>query len=446
MVYTDPINVPLNSTMFIRARAYKEYWLPSSIVSATYTVTGQVAGVTFNPGGGTSTNAQLVVLSSATLGATIRYTTDGSEPSETEGTIYTTPIPVNASMTIKAIAYLANWDASEITEAEYVITGSIAMGAASEPSGTKYNPITVSFGATNPVAAQIRYTLDGTEPTLGSMLYTAPIAIDAMETSEVVLKAKAFLDGWNASQTVTYNYIFRAAMVSFDPPGETYTEVQHVTLESDTEGATIYYTLDGSAPNEGSTQYTAPITVATNTVIRARAYKGVYLASQITSATYAIDLSQYVVANPIFSPASTNSITPLNVTIDTDTPGATIRYTTNGMDPNPNYGTVYTGAIPVPLNSTMFIKAIAYMEGWTPSAVVAAYYNVTGTVADVTFNHDSGTYTSALDVELSSATEGATIRYTTDGSDPTALSNVYNRPITLSSGTTTIKAVAFRSG
>jgi hypothetical protein len=444
--YSAAITVPLNSTMFLRARAYRTDWLPSSIVSATYTVTGQVAGVTFNPAGGTYTNAQLVVLSSTTTGASIRYTTDGSEPSETEGTIYTTPISVNASMTIKAIAYRSDWDSSSVNSEDYIITGSIAMGAADMPSGIYHNGIMVSFGATNPVAAEIRYTLDGTEPTLGSMLYTAPIAIDAMETSEVMLKAKAFLDGWNASQTVTYNYTFRAASVQFDPAGGTYTAVQQVGLISDTIGASIYYTLDGSAPTEDSTPYTGPITVATNTVIRARAYNGVYLASPITSATYAIDLSQFVVANPIFSPASTNSFTPLSVTIATDTEGASIRYTTNGMDPSSDYGTVYTGVINVPLNTTMFIKAIAYMEGWTSSAVVAAYYNVTGTVAEVTFNHDSGIYTGALDVELSSATEGATIRYTTDGSDPTALSNVYNRPISLSSGTTTIKAMAFRSG
>ena len=446
ILYSSAITVPLNSTMFIRARAFRDGWQPSSIVSATYTVTGTVAEVAFSPMGGTYPNAQLVVLSSPTLGASIRYTTDDSDPSETEGILYTAPIPVNTSQTIKAIAYRENWETSGITTQTYVITGSIAMGVADMPSGTYNNGITVSFADPVPALATIYYTLDGTEPTISSMPYTAPIDIDAVDNQEVILKAKAFLDGWIESPTSTYSYLFRAADVNFDPAGGTYTEVQYVTLSSATEDAEIYYTLDGSAPNEGSTPYTGPITVASNSVIRARAYKGVYMASQINSATYAIDLSQYVVANPIFSPASTSSYTPLSITIDTDTEDATIRYTLNGMDPSPSYGTVYSSAITVPSNTTMFIKAIAYKDGWTPSAVVAAYYSVTGTVADVTFTPAGGIYTSTMEVELNSVTEGATIRYTTDGSDPTALSNVYNRPITLNSGTTTIKAAAFRSG
>jgi hypothetical protein len=46
---------------------------------------------------------------------------------------------------------------------------------------------------------------------------------------------------------------------------------------------------------------------------------------------------------------------------------------------------------------------------------------------------------------MSCATSGATIRYTTNGSDPTSSSTVYSGPLTLSA-TTTLKARAFKSG
>lgn len=76
------------------------------------------------------------------------------------------------------------------------------------------------------------------------------------------------------------------------------------------------------------------------------------------------------------------------------------------------------------------------------------YYYVSGgnpSCATPTFSPEAGTYTSAQNVEISTTTNGATIYYTTDGSDPTTSSNVYSSAISVSS-TTTIKAMAVASG
>lgn len=59
----------------------------------------------------------------------------------------------------------------------------------------------------------------------------------------------------------------------------------------------------------------------------------------------------------------------------------------------------------------------------------------------------SGTYTSDQKIELSVKDEkNATIHYTTDGSTPTASSPVYAGPITVTKGTTTVKAIAIAEG
>lgn len=63
-----------------------------------------------------------------------------------------------------------------------------------------------------------------------------------------------------------------------------------VTLESDTPGATIRYTLDGSTPTSSSTQYTTPITVSQSRVVTARAFYGSE-SSLPSSASYTISTS-----------------------------------------------------------------------------------------------------------------------------------------------------------
>ena len=45
-----------------------------------------------------------MTISSGTGGATIRYTTDGSTPSETNGTVYSTPVAISTDNTLQAIA------------------------------------------------------------------------------------------------------------------------------------------------------------------------------------------------------------------------------------------------------------------------------------------------------------------------------------------------------
>jgi len=67
------------------------------------------------------------------------------------------------------------------------------------------------------------------------------------------------------------------------------------------------------------------------------------------------------------------------------------------------------------------------------------------TVAAPVFQPAGGTYSTAQSVTISCATDGATIRYTTDGSTPTSGSNVYSGPINVAS-TQTMKARAFKSG
>lgn len=69
-----------------------------------------------------------------------------------------------------------------------------------------------------------------------------------------------------------------------------------------------------------------------------------------------------------------------------------------------------------------------------------------GKVSDTKFDPDRGFFDDPVEVVITTATEGAVIRYTTDGSEPTSgRGMIYDGPFTVSS-TTTLRAAAFKSG
>ncbi|MBC8525785.1 MAG: choice-of-anchor D domain-containing protein [Candidatus Cloacimonetes bacterium] len=116
--YTDSILVDVSMT--IKAKAYKQDWLPSQIATAIYNITGTVATPTFDPPGGTYTEPQYVKISCLTSESIIRFTLDGTDPDE-NSLEYTDSILVDVSMTIKAKAYKQDWLPSQIATAIYII-------------------------------------------------------------------------------------------------------------------------------------------------------------------------------------------------------------------------------------------------------------------------------------------------------------------------------------
>ncbi|MBI2843315.1 MAG: chitobiase/beta-hexosaminidase C-terminal domain-containing protein [Armatimonadetes bacterium] len=115
-----------------------------------FVITGSAltAPPSFSPDGGLYFAPQNVAMSSSTPGATIRYTTDGSDPSPTHGTVYSSAVLVSASMTLKAIAYTGTGE-STIKSADYVIAipTSVTIGEAkslSDMSAADLSSVVVS--------------------------------------------------------------------------------------------------------------------------------------------------------------------------------------------------------------------------------------------------------------------------------------------------------------
>lgn len=82
----------------------------------------------------------------------------------------------------------------------------------------------------------------------------------------------------------------------------------------------------------------------------------------------------------------------------------------------------------------------------TPSPGAVNSSGVVDFVKDTKFSHSRGYYSNSFALTITTATEGATIRYTTNGVPPTATTGtVYSGPVSIS-GTTVLRAAAFKSG
>lgn len=281
-LYSTAITIPLNSVTTLIARAFLSGWLPSNIASATYTITGTVASPVFSPQGGTYTSAQTVTISCATPAAQIRYTTNGNEPTA-NSPVYNAPLTINSSVTLKAKAFLSNWDNSATTTAQYTITGTVSTPAFSPQGGTYTSAQTVTISCGTP-GAQIRYTTNGNEPTTSSALYSAPLTVSVNST----IKAKGFLTNWDPSPTATVAYVITGTVAApvFNPAAGEYEDPINVQINCSTPGALIYYTLDGTEPSQSSTVYTTAILLEEDTTVKARAYLTDWLPSQIVEAFY----------------------------------------------------------------------------------------------------------------------------------------------------------------
>jgi|GEM_PF-2495103 len=103
----------------------------------------QVSTPTFDPSAGNYHTPQNVTISCSTEGATIYYTTNGDDPTDAS-TVFTEPIAVSSTTTIKAIAYKAGWTASYIATATYSFPIEVANIAAlrASPTGSTWYKLT----------------------------------------------------------------------------------------------------------------------------------------------------------------------------------------------------------------------------------------------------------------------------------------------------------------
>ena len=244
-------------------------------------------------------------------------------------------------------------------------------------------------------------------------------------TPQITWKPSNTTAGYNTSYTASITLTADTGYKFVDSTTATINGNTATSVNKNTDGTlTVTYAFPATAKDK-LTSITAPqaITVANGT-----AYSAMNLPDQVN----------------IVTEGNTESSAP--VTWDTTTPAS------GSYDP-----AVLTKQT-VTLNGTVDCPDSIDANGVSLTTTITITISAAGIVGAPTANPTAGTYSENQSVALTSSTEGATIYYTTDGSDPTITGGVtggttaeYTAPIAVTgtegqSITTTVKAIAVNNG
>lgn len=365
--YSDPLTITATTT--VKAIAILNH-IKSAVVEKTFTKTPAAPVIT--PASCTFSEPFQVTIT-AEEGATIYYTTDGNDPTSTNGTQYTAPFTVTgATTTVKARAYVgevyssvasetytysdvqpSTGDFVLVTSADQLVAGNeyIIMSTYTDDWDDAQN---VAFGSISSSSGQPAsgYTVNGSIGVAGST-----VSLD--ENSSVnVLTLGGATGSWNLQQSDN-NYIVLP--------------VSDTKLSVNASPCSLKITIDND--------FVANIQNSSTTDTRQLRYYITsdyfrnYLTSQgKTAAVYLYTRASNSVQPPVFTPAAGIYNVDVDVTISCPTSGATIYYTDDNSDPKTSTTRKeYTGEIIVSESTTF--KAIA-VKGENSSSVVTAAYTI----------------------------------------------------------------------
>lgn len=305
-----------------------------------------------------------------------------------------------------------------------------------------------------PGADAIYYTVDGTAPTAASTKYTAPFAAAAGTTIKAVAEKNGKL-GTVVTLNVPAEYADLAAFVAGKPA---------TAAKINGPISVLYQNGLNTYLKDGKGNYL--LSYNSNKVEMTGLKNGSILES-ITGTFKDQNSLPEIIPTAVGKATDGATIEPETITIEelsTDMLNAYVRIEGVAITDvnNRNFNlTDETGTIagyntfiapnydPVTIEAGENFTVIGFVSCYkttlqiTPVSIQGG--EVMETVATPTFSTDSRTVEAGTKVELATATRGATIFYTIDGTDPSAASTEYTGAITINEAVT-IKAIAVKEG
>jgi len=229
--------------------------------------------------------SQLVSISNSNSGVKIFYTLDGSIPSTNETShcsLYVAPFEVISNVTVRALLLHEGLQIMDSSDIEFCANERMI-----NIDGEFWKPREVSISNCDLQTTQVYFTLDGSSPLKHGQLYEAPFAITETTSVRAIAKrANGVLSKEVAQTFVRTWYTVQTPMI--ESAGKTFASAsQTVTLSCETDGATIYYTIDGSEPSAANGRvYKGPFDIFQTTTVKAIAVKDDWRDSAVVSATF----------------------------------------------------------------------------------------------------------------------------------------------------------------
>ena len=232
-----------------------EYTITVNPTDKTFTITKvihQVETPVITPEGGNYNTIQTVSIMPVD-GATMHYTTDGSEPTESS-TTYEDPITVDHSMTIKAIAVMDGMTNSEVAEAAYTLPTSVNTLAAANALAKDTEFLFTGDAVVTYHNGDYTYLRDVNATAGGGLIYQSGINL----AQGVVLKK-----GWDAKRADYRGLKEYINAINVENSGSTadYTPFDRTGVAFDDDNMNEYVTFNnvqitGKTLDEGSGKYT----------------------------------------------------------------------------------------------------------------------------------------------------------------------------------------------
>lgn len=350
--------------------------LCGSVVMGTETVSveygASVSKPTYKIKG--SAGTRKIHLSTKTSGAAIYYTTDGSNPT-TSSNRYTGLITIKKNTKIKAIAVKGSDYSSTMTKTVRVSTVLGDVTGDGSVNESDYSRLISWIDGETSYGCKDNADVSGN----GKVNRTDAKYLRQYLDGEIDVFPAAKSSSSSSSSSSTSSSIKKPTITVYKSYGG-----KKIKLETETSGATIYYTTNGSDPTKNSTKYNDTFMLEKSATIKTVAYKG---------GKYSTIKSRDVEVTQCEAPTSdmdegrqyTDSV---KITLSCTTPDSRIYYTTDGSDPV-RYGKQYSQ--PITLTSDTTLKVFAEAKGYTDSAtrtfnyrVLSTNFTITGVVWDDT--------------------------------------------------------------
>lgn len=284
-IYGSPA-IGADGTLYIPVNSKKLYAFKDKLPVANFTVTAANNG---------TLTVQFNDTSSYPATWAWDFENDGTVDSTQKNPAFT--YSVSGTYTVKLTVTNAAGSDSAV---KYVTADNVTPVPSADLANGSYNTAqTVNLVANdnqdpNP---KIYYTLDGSNPTKSSTLYTGPVSLTGEGTTTLKFIAVDFTGNISPITEKTYTIDKTTPTATANPANGNYNTTQSVTLTAD-EQATIYYTTDGSTPTTSSTKYTGPININDTTTLKFFAVDTASNMSPVYSETYKIKSNLYVQITP----------------------------------------------------------------------------------------------------------------------------------------------------